>query len=63
MKRFVAFARMSSRGQEREGHSLDAQEAAMAAYARREGGEVVRLRKVAEMAGRPPVAGQDGDGE
>lgn len=50
MKRFVAFARVSSREQQREGFSLDVQADALNRYAEREGGEIVKFTPVAETA-------------
>jgi len=50
--RYVALARVSSREQEREGFSLDVQEDALRAYAERQGGEVVKLYRVAETASK-----------
>lgn len=52
-KRFVALARVSSREQEREGFSLEVQEEALASYARRERGEIVKLFRIAETATKP----------
>jgi site-specific DNA recombinase len=52
MKRFVAFARVSSREQEREGFSLEVQEDALKAYASRAGGEIVQFYRIAETASR-----------
>ena len=52
-KRFVALARVSSREQQREGFSLEVQEDALSGYARREGGEIVKLFRIAETATRP----------
>ena len=52
MKHFVALARVSSREQEREGFSLDVQEDALRAYAHRQGGEIVKLYRIAETATR-----------
>lgn len=52
-KRYVAQARVSSREQEREGFSLEVQEDAFADYARREGGEIVKLFRIAETATKP----------
>ena len=43
MKHFVALARVSSREQEREGFSLDVQEDALRAYARRHDGRALSL--------------------
>ncbi|MDY3558435.1 recombinase family protein, partial [Gemmata sp. JC673] len=47
-KKFVALARVSSREQEREGFSLDVQVDALRAYAVRNGGEIVKLWRIAE---------------
>lgn len=52
MKQFVALARVSSRQQEREGFSLDAQEDAMKRYAKQVGGEIIRLFRIAETASK-----------
>jgi site-specific DNA recombinase len=52
MKRFVALARVSSREQEREGFSLEIQEDALKRYASQQGGEIVRLFKIAETASK-----------
>lgn len=52
MKKFVAWARVSSQQQEREGFSLDVQEAALKKYANDNNGEVVKLWKVAESASK-----------
>lgn len=52
MKHFVAFARVSSREQEREGFSLAVQEDALKRYALQAGGEIVRLFSVAETASK-----------
>ena len=51
-KRFIGFARVSSREQEREGFSLDVQESGLLREAERRGGEVVKLFRVAETATR-----------
>ena len=51
-KRFVALARVSSREQEREGWSLEVQEAELQRYAQREGGSIVKLFKIAETASK-----------
>src|SRR6266568_4166509 len=51
-KRFVALARVSSREQEREGFSLDVQETALQAYAQRNGGQIVRMWRIAETASK-----------
>lgn len=52
MKQFVALARVSSREQEREGFSLDVQEAALKAYAEKHGGTIIRLFRIAETASK-----------
>ena len=52
MKRFVALARVSSREQEREGFSLEVQEDALKKYAEANGGEIVKLFKIAETASK-----------
>lgn len=52
MKQYVAFARVSSREQEREGFSLDVQEDALKAYAERNGGEIVQFYRIAETASK-----------
>ena len=52
MPQFVALARVSSREQEREGFSLDVQEAALRGYADRAGGEIVRFFRIAETASK-----------
>jgi site-specific DNA recombinase len=52
MKKFVALARVSSREQEREGFSLDVQVDALRKYAEREGGEIVKLFRIAETASK-----------
>ena len=52
MKTFVALARVSSREQEREGFSLDVQEDALRKYAERNGGEIVKLLRIAETASK-----------
>src|SRR5208283_2211011 len=51
-KRFVGLARVSSREQEREGFSLAVQEDALRRFAEREGGELVRLFRIAETASK-----------
>ncbi len=51
-KRFVGLARVSSREQEREGFSLAVQEDALRRFSEREGGELVRLFKIAETASK-----------
>ena len=50
--RFVALARVSSREQEREGFSLDIQEDALRQYAKRVGGEILRMFRIAETASK-----------
>lgn len=52
MKRHVALARVSSREQEREGFSLAVQEDALRNFATREGGEIVKLFRIAETASK-----------
>ena len=52
MKQFVALARVSSREQEREGFSLDVQEAALKAYAEKQAGTIVRFFRIAETASK-----------
>ncbi|MCG8587011.1 MAG: recombinase family protein [Pirellulales bacterium] len=52
MKRYVALARVSSREQEREGFSLDVQEEALARFAERQNGEIVKLYRMAETASK-----------
>lgn len=51
-KQFIAFARVSSREQEREGFSLEVQEEALKRYAEKAGGTIIRLFKVAETASK-----------
>jgi DNA invertase Pin-like site-specific DNA recombinase len=51
-KRYIALARVSSRAQEAEGYSLDAQADALRAYATKDGGDVVRLWRIAETASK-----------
>ena len=63
MPKFVALARVSSREQEREGFSLDVQEAARfmkkrGGYADRAGGEIVRFFRIAETASGDRRAGR-----
>ena len=53
MKRYLAFARVSSREQEREGFSLDVQENAFKEYASKNEGVVEKLFRIAETATRP----------
>jgi site-specific DNA recombinase len=50
--RYIALARVSSREQEREGFSLDVQEDGLRSYAQRNGGEIVRLFRIAETASK-----------
>jgi site-specific DNA recombinase len=50
MKRYIGFARVSSREQEREGFSLDVQEEAFEFYAKRENGVVDKVFRIAETA-------------
>ena len=52
MKRFAALARVSSREQEREGFSLEIQEDALRAFAKREGGVIAKLFRIAETASK-----------
>lgn len=52
MKKYVALARVSSREQEREGFSLDVQEDVLRAYAKRQGGEMGKLYRIAETASK-----------
>ena len=52
-KRFAALARVSSREQEREGFSLEVQEEALRRSARENGGEIVRMFRIAETATKP----------
>ncbi len=51
-KRFIALARVSSREQEREGFSLDVQVEALTKYAERQGGQIIKLFRVAETASK-----------
>lgn len=50
MKRFIGFARVSSREQQREGFSLDIQEESFHAYAKRNNGNVDKMFRIAETA-------------
>jgi hypothetical protein len=50
MKRFIGFARVSSREQEREGFSLDVQVEAFEHYAQRQKGVVDKIFRIAETA-------------
>ena len=52
VRQFIALARVSSRAQEAEGYSLDAQAEALHAYAAKEGGVIVKLWKIAETASK-----------
>lgn len=52
MKQFVALARVSSREQEREGFSLEVQEEALRRYATQNGGEIIKLFRIAETASK-----------
>lgn len=49
-RRFVAFARVSTKVQGDEGYSLEVQEDRLIAYSRKKGGEIVRLWKATESA-------------
>lgn len=51
-KRFLAFSRVSSREQQREGFSLDVQADGLNRYAERQQGVIVKLFRVAETASR-----------
>lgn len=52
MKQFVAWARVSSARQKKEGFSLEDQEARLLEFAHRLGGSVVKLFKIAETASK-----------
>ncbi len=52
MKKFVGLARVSTMMREQEGHSLEVQEDSIRRYAEREGGEIVRLFRIAETASK-----------
>ncbi|MDB5328328.1 MAG: hypothetical protein JWM57_3897 [Phycisphaerales bacterium] len=52
MKQFVAWARVSSQRQKKEGFSLDDQESRLQEFATRLGGQVVKLFKLAETASK-----------
>ena len=52
MKQYVGLARVSSREQEREGFSLEVQEAALRAFADRTGGQIEKLYRLAETASK-----------
>jgi len=51
-KAYVALARVSSREQEREGFSLEVQVEALNRYVERQGGEIVKLYRIAETASK-----------
>lgn len=51
-KRFVAFARVSSRGQEKDGFSLEVQEEGLHKFAEKLGGTIVRFWKITETASK-----------
>ncbi len=51
-KKYVAWARVSSREQEREGFSLEVQEDGFCRFARENGKEIMRMFRVAETASR-----------
>lgn len=51
-KQFVAFARVSSREQEREGFSLEVQEEALRKHAAKAGGQIAKMFRVAETASK-----------
>ncbi|HEY3319585.1 MAG TPA: recombinase family protein [Planctomycetota bacterium] len=53
MKRFIAWARVSSNEQELRGHSLDVQEKSLRDYVAQLDGEMVRMFRVAESAQAP----------
>ena len=50
MKKALLYVRVSSKEQEKEGYSLDAQEKLGREYAKRKGLEIVRFWKVSESA-------------
>ena len=52
MKQYVALARVSSREQEREEFSLEVQEEALRRYATQNGGEIIKLFRIAETASK-----------
>lgn len=52
LKLFIALVRVSSREQEREGFSLDVQEDAVREYARKAGGKIEKLFRIAETASK-----------
>lgn len=49
---YLALARVSSREQEREGFSLDVQEAGLLRYAKQHDGQIIKLFRIAETATR-----------
>jgi site-specific DNA recombinase len=51
-KKFIAVARVSSKAQEAEGFSLDVQEDALQAFAAKEGGQILKLWRIAETASK-----------
>ena len=53
MKQYAALARVSSREQEREGFSLEVQEEGLRRFATQNGGQIVRLFRIAETASKP----------
>jgi len=52
-KKYVALARVSSREQEKEGFSLEVQEEGFYRFVRENGGELVRMFRIAETASKP----------
>lgn len=50
MKKYLALARVSSEEQQREGFSLDIQEDALREWVAKDGGEIVKMYRVAETA-------------
>lgn len=52
MKRFIAWARVSSVRQKKEGFSLEDQEARLTEFAQRLGGTIIKLFKIAETASK-----------
>ncbi|HEV2293575.1 MAG TPA: recombinase family protein [Tepidisphaeraceae bacterium] len=51
-KKYIALARVSSKAQEAEGYSLDTQVEALQAYSAKQGGQIVRLWRIAETASK-----------
>lgn len=51
-KKYVAFARVSSREQEREGFSLDVQEKAFDTYVKKNRGEIIKSFRISETASK-----------